>query len=217
MKVNADLDRGAVVYSEDLPWVSSPAPGVERRMLERDGEEVGRATTIVRFAPNSSFPKHLHGGGEEFFVLQGVFSDENGDYSPGTYIRNPVGSEHAPYSQDGCIIFVKLCQMSPEDRSYVCIDTNQDVWEPGEIPGVQIMPLHRFGTERVFLMKWEAGTHYHHHTHSDGSEVLVLEGVWEDERGRYPKGTWLRSPVGSSHAPFSQEGCLLYAKGGHLV
>lgn len=212
MKINADLNQHAVVYSEELPWVSSPAPGVERRMLERDGEEIGRATTIVRFASNSSFPMHSHGGGEEFLVLEGVFSDENGDYGPGTYIRNPVGSQHTPYSREGCTIFVKLCQMSPDDRNHVCINTNQAAWEPGEIPGIQRMPLHCFGRERVFLIKWEAGTHFPHHTHSDGSEVLVLEGVWEDEGGRYPKGTWLRSPVGSSHEPFSREGCLLYVK-----
>ncbi|MBC6480367.1 MAG: cupin domain-containing protein [Hormoscilla sp. GM7CHS1pb] len=217
-------------------------------MLERDGEEIGRATTIVRFAPNSSFPMHSHGGGEEFLVLSGVFSDEHGDHGPGTYIRNPVGSQHTPYSKEGCIIFVKLCQMSPEDQNYVCIDTNQAAWEPGPIfrsfpgaptllcrilrttwvgapetkvrgpiAGLKLMPLHRFGTERVFLIEWEAGIHFPHHTHEDGSEVLVLEGVLEDEHGSYPKGTWLRHPVGSSHAAFSPSGCLLYAKGGHLL
>ncbi|MBC6422949.1 MAG: cupin domain-containing protein [Hormoscilla sp. SP5CHS1] len=217
MKINADLSQRAVVYSEELPWVNSPALGVQRRMLERDGEENGRATTIVRFAPNSSFPMHSHGGGEEFLVLSGVFSDEHGDHGPGTYIRNPVGSQHTPYSKEGCIIFVKLCQMSPEDQNYVCIDTNQAAWEPGPIAGLKVMPLHRFGTERVVLIEWEAGIHFPHHTHEDGSEVFVLEGVLEDEYGSYPKGTWFRYPVGSSHAAFSPSGCLLYAKGGHLL
>src|SRR4029434_3257451 len=65
MKINADLGQRAVVYSEELPWVASPLPGVDRRMLERDGEEVARATSVVRYAPNSSFDAHVHGGGEE--------------------------------------------------------------------------------------------------------------------------------------------------------
>ncbi|MBP0030055.1 cupin domain-containing protein [Roseofilum sp. Guam] len=106
--------------------------------------------------------------------------------------------------------------MSPKDQNQVCIDTNQASWQPGEVSGLQMMPLRCFHTEQVFLMKWEALTHYPHYTHSSSSEVLVLDGVWEDEYGKYPKGTWLRSPVGSSHSPFSQEGCLLYAKTGHL-
>jgi anti-sigma factor ChrR (cupin superfamily) len=102
MNINADLGRRAVVYSEDLPWVDSPLPGVQRRMLERDGGEVARATSIVRYAPNSSFSPHTHGGGEEFLVLDGVFSDESGDFGPGMYVRNPPGSRHTPRSDAGC-------------------------------------------------------------------------------------------------------------------
>ncbi|HEY9660942.1 MAG TPA: cupin domain-containing protein, partial [Allocoleopsis sp.] len=102
MKLHADLSQRAVVVSEDLPWIDSPMPGVQRRMLERDGEEVARATSIVRYAPGSAFSPHTHGGGEEFLVLEGVFSDEQGDYPPGTYVRNPVGSTHTPSSREGC-------------------------------------------------------------------------------------------------------------------
>jgi anti-sigma factor ChrR (cupin superfamily) len=108
MKINADLSERAVVHSDQLPWIDSPLPGVQRRMLERDGGEVARATSIVRYAPNSRFDPHTHGGGEEFLVLEGVFSDEHGDYGPGMYVRNPPGSRHTPRSADGCTILVKL-------------------------------------------------------------------------------------------------------------
>jgi anti-sigma factor ChrR (cupin superfamily) len=135
MKLNADLSQRAVVYSEELAWVASPLAGVDRRMLERDGEEVARATSVVRYAPDSSFDAHTHGGGEEFLVLEGVFSDEHGDFGPGMYVRNPPGSRHTPRSGPGCTILVKLRQMAPDDQDYVRIDTARASWQPGPVEG----------------------------------------------------------------------------------
>lgn len=216
MKIHADLSKRVVVFTEDLPWVDSPMPGVRRRMLERDGEEVARATSIVRYAPNSHFSAHTHGGGEEFLVLEGIFSDEYGDYPTGTYIRNPVSSSHTPSSRDGCTILVKLWQMRPDDRKRVAIDTTQMPWVPGLVEGLEVMPLHTYKTENVALVKWASGTQFQHHTHLGGEEIFVLEGVFEDELGSYPQGTWIRNPSGSRHTPFSQSGCLIYVKTGHL-
>lgn len=216
MKLHAEFSQRVVVVSEDLPWIDSPMPGVQRRMLERDGEEVARATSIVRYAPGSHFSAHTHGGGEEFLVLDGVFSDEQGDYPPGTYIRNPVGSTHTPSSKDGCTILVKLWQMHPDDRQRVVVDTHQSPWLPGLVDGLQVMPLHSYGTENVALVKWAPGTQFQAHRHWGGEEIFVLDGVFEDEFGAYPKGTWIRNPSGSVHTPFSREGCLIYVKTGHL-
>ncbi len=216
MKINADLNRRAVVNSEDLDWVDSPLAGVARRMLERDGAESGRATTIVRYAPGSHFSSHVHTGGEEYLVLDGVFSDETGDFGPGTYVRNPVGSRHRPHSEDGCVIFVKLWQMEPDDQEFVRIDTAKAEWLRGPVDGVSFMPLHRRGLEEVSLVKAAPGTNFARHSHDQGEEILVLDGVIEDEHGRYPKGTWVRSPPRSAHTPFSTEGATLYVKTGHL-
>ena len=216
MKINADLSQRAVVHSEELPWVESPLPGVERRMLERDGEEVARATSVVRYAPNSSFDAHTHGGGEEFFVLDGVFSDEHGDFGPGTYVRNPPGSRHTPGSAKGCTILVKLRQMDPDDQEHVRIDTTTAAWQRGAVEGAAVMPLFERGSERVALLKLAPGTRLGRHEHPGGEETFVLDGALEDEFGRYPKSAWLRHPPGSAHAPFSEEGCLLYVKTGHL-
>src|SRR5579859_6313352 len=113
MLINADFSARAVVDTTALPWIPSPMPGVERKMLERDGGEVARATSLVRYAAGSRFERHEHGGGEEFLVLDGIFSDEYGDYPPGTYVRNPPGSHHAPFSRTGCTLFVKLRQFAP--------------------------------------------------------------------------------------------------------
>ena len=89
MKIAADFSKRVVVHSEKLAWVASPMAGVDRRALDRVGDEVARATTIVRYAPGSEFSPHTHTGGEEFVVLEGVFQDEHGDFPAGSYIRNP--------------------------------------------------------------------------------------------------------------------------------
>jgi anti-sigma factor ChrR (cupin superfamily) len=217
MNINADLSRRAVVHSEDLPWVDSPLKGVQRRMLERDGDEVARATSIVRYAPNSAFSAHSHGAGEEFLVLEGVFSDEHGDFGPGMYVRNPPGSKHTPSSAAGCTIFVKLRQMEPDDREYVRIDTTRTPWQAGEVEGMQVMPLYEHGAERVRLVRLAAGARLPRRADPGGEELFVLEGACADEHGRYRSGTWLRTPPGGAHGLASDEGCTLYVKTGHLL
>lgn len=216
MKLHADLSQRVVVFSEKLPWLESPMAGVQRRMLERDGEEVARATSIVRYAPGSHFSAHTHGGGEEFLVLEGIFSDEQGDYPAGTYVRNPVGSRHMPSSRNGCTILVKLWQMQPQDQQQVTIDTTQANWVSDIAKGLQVLPLHTYGTERVALVKAAPGTHFCRDRHPNGEEIFVLDGVFEDELGVYPKGTWLRSLSIKEQASFSRSGCLIYIKTGHL-
>ena len=145
-----------------------------------------------------------------------MFSDEKGDYPTGTYVRNPVGSTHTPFSKDGATILVKLWQMSHEDREQKVINTNTNAWQPGLVAGLEVMPLHSYGTEQVALVKWEPGTEFQRHSHWGGEEIYVIEGVFEDEFGIYPQGTWIRNPHGSIHTPFSKEGCLIYVKTGHL-
>ena len=216
MQIHADLSLRAVVDSNELPWIDSPLPGVQRRMLERDGEEVARATTIERYASNSYFDAHTHIGGEEFLVLDGIFSDATGDFPQGMYVRNPIGSKHKPYTQDGTIIFVKLQQFNADDQAHIRLDTNKAEWLLGQVEGLQVMPLHEFGSEQVALVKWAPGTKYVSHTHPQGEEIFVLSGVFADEQGTYPEGTWLRNPAGSEHTPFSDEGCVIYVKTGHL-
>ena len=111
-------------------------------MLDRVGDEVARATSIVRYEPGSQFSAHTHDLGEEFFVLDGIFSDEHGDYPAGTYVRNPPGSSHTPYTVEGCTIFVKLRQFDLEDQTPVHIDTRNAPFVPGAVTGLTVRPLH---------------------------------------------------------------------------
>lgn len=232
MKLHTDYQKRVFVQSETLPWVASPMAGVHRRMLDRDGEEVARATSLVRYAPNSAFSPHTHGGGEEFLVLEGVFSDEHGDYGPGTYIRNPVGSSHTPSSKAGCIILVKLRQMEEQDQQSVVINSEAIAtevatakqaqgaaaasWVAGPVTGLEMMPLHSYDTEQVALERWAPGTHFQRPQNGGGEEVFVLAGTLEDEQGVYPKGSWIRSPSTTEALQVSHDGCILYIKTGHL-
>jgi anti-sigma factor ChrR (cupin superfamily) len=146
-----------------------------------------------------------------------MFSDENGDYPAGTYLRNPPNSAHSPHSKDGCTIFVKLRQFHPEDDLNVRIDTTTARWYPGLVPGLSVMPLHEFDGVGTALVKWAPNTIFRPHVHPGGEEIFVLEGVFHDEYGSYPAGTWIRSPRFSKHAPFTKsEGATIYVKTGHL-
>jgi anti-sigma factor ChrR (cupin superfamily) len=217
MKINADFSKRVVIRPGDVEWVPSPMAGVERQMLDRIGEEVARATSIVRYAPKSYFSQHEHSGGEEFFVLDGVFSDEHADYPAGSYVRNPIGTKHTPNSEDGCTILVKLHQFDADDQEQKVIDTMAASFLQGSAPGLTVLPLHSLASENVALVRWAPGTKFNAHTHYGGEEIFVLEGVFQDENGDYPKGSWLRSPHMSAHTPFSDEGCLIYVKTGHLA
>ncbi|QIA64938.1 cupin [Vibrio astriarenae] len=216
--INADFEKRVVIRPEDYQWFSSPMPGVERMPLDRVGGEVARATSIVRYKPNSAFSPHTHDGGEEFFVLEGVFSDEHGDYPQGSYVRNPIGTAHTPkIGPEGATIFVKLQQFDKEDSSQFVIDTENQIWHPGLVDGLTVMPLHDHKTEHVALVKWAPNTVFNAHQHWGGEEIFVLSGTFYDEHGEYPQGTWIRSPHSSQHTPFTkQDGAVILVKTGHL-
>lgn len=218
MRLHADFGERVVIRPQDHRWQSSPSPGVERMMLDRIGDEVARATSLVRYAPNSQFPRHEHGGGEEFLVLEGSFADEHGVYPAGSYVRNPIGSAHSPFvGEAGALLFVKLRQFAADDSAAVHIDTQTAAWYPGLVDGLRVMPLHEHGTEHVALVRWAPHTLFKPHAHWGGEEILVLQGVFYDEHGSYPAGSWLRSPHGSRHTPFTQaEGATILVKTGHL-
>ena len=216
MKINADDSQRVVVNHHDLPWVASPEPGIERRMLERQGGEVAKATSIVRYQPGSRFQLHHHEFGEDILVLDGTFSDETGNYPAGTYIMNPPGSSHAPFSESGCTLFVKLRHLGSDQVVREVIDTASAPWLQGMVSGLTVMPLMQQGSGST-LVRWAPQTFFNPHRHFGGEEIFVVSGVFEDEHGRYPAGTWIRSPHLSLHQPFSKEGCTILVKTGHLL
>lgn len=217
MLIRAQFSQVATIRPGDIDWVASPLPGVDRLMLDRIGGEVARATTIVRYAAGSYFDPHTHSGGEEYLVLSGVFSDEHGDQPAGTYVRNPIGTAHKPFSANGCTIFVKLHQFAEGDNHQFQVDTKAASYLPTAEEGVSILPLHHTPSEDVAMLKLAPGAGPVTRHYPGGAELLVIEGTMSDQDGDYPVGSWLRLPPGSEHRISSADGTLIWTKTGHLA
>jgi anti-sigma factor ChrR (cupin superfamily) len=216
--VNADFTQRVVIATDSLPWIPSPQAGVERRLLDRIGGEVARATSLVRYAPASAFPAHQHALGEEFLVLAGVFSDENGDYGEGTYVRNPPGSRHAPRTGPGCTILVKLRQMKPTESRRLVIDTTRAMWKLEDPDGPVRLRLYLAPDtgESVTLERMSPGTDLTEVEQPGGEEIYILSGTLSDRHGSYGAGTWIRNPAGFRGGFGSAGGATYWAKRGHL-
>jgi hypothetical protein len=201
-----------VVFGQELPWTASPSPLVWRKRLFHAGTpEAGTVTSIVRYDAGARFRSHAHPGGEEILVLSGTFSDERGDFDAGSYMLNPEGFVHAPFSNEGCLLFVKLRQYGGLDRERVLLQTKEGAWEERS-PGVRSLTLYRSARHRehIRLTEFDPGVQAGDIDLPEGEELFVLRGELTDERGTYPTHTWLRLPPGASHRPRSASGCLVY-------
>ncbi|MEM8844814.1 MAG: cupin domain-containing protein [Pseudomonadota bacterium] len=216
--INIDLNQHVVVDTNTMDWQASPSGTVWRKPLYREGGEFGPVTSIVKYEAGGKFHTHPHPQGEEILVLEGEFCDDHGRYPAGSYLLNPDGTEHAPYSDIGCTLFVRLRQYEGIDRKQTIVDTLNTPWHQGMVEGLKVLPLYSQANypENMALVHWQPETYFPEHVHPGGEEILVLEGTFEDEYGSYPKGTWIRGPHMSRHKPFSREGCLIYVRVGGL-
>lgn len=217
MKINADFTQRVVLHGAEMDWSETRMKGVKRRMLDRIGAESGRATSIVSYDPNSKFSSHIHTGGEEFIVLEGVFQDEHGDFPVGSYVRNPPQSSHTPSSDDGCMIFVKLWQFDPKDRAHVNIKFDEaNSINPTDRQGVSITPLYKDKYEEVRIEEWDADSDIEING-VGGIEVLVLDGDFEESGEQLNKLSWLRVPSNTPlKAKVGTKGAKVWIKIGHL-
>jgi anti-sigma factor ChrR (cupin superfamily) len=218
MELNVNFSERVAVDADRMAWTASPIPGVDRRMLDRIGGEVARATSMVRYAPKSKFSPHVHNGGEEIFVLEGVFQDEHGDFPAGSYIRNPPESSHTPGSLPGCTIFVKLWQFDLADRTHVRIDSNKMRFVADSArPGVEVLPLFHDQREDVSLERWRASTDLRLDA-PNGMEILVLGGGFQEGGEIFARHSWLRLPKGSETVVTSSaSGARVWIKRNHLA
>lgn len=217
MLLNSDFSKRVVLLPTEQQFVPSPMAGVSRILLDRAGDEIARATSIVRYAAGAGYHQHRHDGGEEILVLDGIFADEHGEYPTGTYLRNPPGTSHTPFSVTGCTLLVKLWQFAATDLTPLLLRPDQQQWQPGVIEGLTVLPLHDYDGVQTALVRFAPNTNFKRHVHVGGEEILLLQGCLYDEFGQYPQGSWLRSPAYSQHQPFTKaEGALLYVKVGFI-
>lgn len=218
--INGDLSIRAVADTRQMPWTPSPSGSVWRKRVHQVGPpESGQVTSLVRYEAHSSFPAHEHPEGEEILVLDGVFSDERGDWPAGTYLLNPEGFRHTPGSAPGCLLFVKLRQFPGLERQSVAIDTHRLDWQADPRPGVTIKTLYQQEgfQDSMRLERWAAHTDAGPITYPRGMELFVLEGEFSDDLGVYGPGCWMRLPAGSEQHPRTTGGCTLYIKTGGLA
>ncbi|WP_210545914.1 cupin domain-containing protein [Rhodoferax sp. PAMC 29310] len=216
LRVNHDLQADAMINASTVPWVSSPAPGVRRIVLERDGgEHTTRATSLVAYRAGSRFAAHVHPKGEEILVLCGVFSDENGHYPAGSYLRNPPGSAHAPFSDEGCLIFVKLQQFSAQDTTQLALSA-APVHTTLPLTAVVRQVLFQRPDERVELVYFVQTGPLPADLQLQGLELLVLKGGLTGSAHHYPVGTWLRDASPETAGLQATAGTQIYVKYGHL-
>jgi anti-sigma factor ChrR (cupin superfamily) len=215
--INGDLTVRVAVDTAAMDWTPSPSGAVWRKRVHLVGPaESGQVTSVVRYEPNSTFHAHAHPDGEEILVLEGVFSDEHGDWPAGTYLLNPEGFRHAPFSRGGCTLFVKLRQFPGRAREHVALRTESLPWQPTARAGVTVRPLYSQAgfADAMRLERWAPRASLGHLSYPHGAELLVLDGSFADDHGTFGAGVWLRWPPGSAHSPSTEGGCTLYIKEG---
>lgn len=215
--LHGDLTRRVVVDTAAMRWTASPSATVWRKRVHRVGPaESGQVTTVVRFDAGATFHDHGHPDGEEILVLEGVFSDQAGDWPAGSYLLNPEGFRHAPFARTGCVLFVKLRQYPGRQRRHVALATAQLPWLAAAQPGVERKLLYQQPgfADVTALQRWAPGADPGPQNDPAGAEFFVLQGAFSDALGHYGTGCWLRLPAGFQHHPRTTEGCTLYCKTG---
>jgi len=221
--LNADFSRPAAMDTAKMDWQASPSPTVWRKRLDLVDGEFSRVTSVVRYDPDSAFHEHGHPQGEEIFVLDGVFSDEHGDYPAGTFLLNPAGFRHAPFSKDGCVIFVKLCQFAGEDRAHIVVDSNTASWRSVS-PGVDELPLYSDDRypEDIRLLRLGPGAILPDpficpKVAPQGMEIFVVSGELTEGDETLGAGAWLREPRGTTRQFTAATTTTVYLKRNHLA
>lgn len=217
MLINADFLQTVIIRPQDYYWVKSPGGEVERVMLDRIGDEIARATSLVRYPPQTIFPEHQHPQGEEILVLSGIFTENNlQHYSAGWYLRNPPGSLHKPSTGlEGALIFVKLMQIPMTESAPLRINTNDpNQWKV--IKNRLVCPLITSTYEQTYLERLHSNQLLEAESEK-GFEILIINGQLHHESTFYEMGTWLRIPPKTYlnlHA--GPVGAALYIKKEHL-
>ena len=197
-EINADFNVSVSVETNINEWRVSSITG-NKKYFERIEKNKLCLTMLAQFPAGRGFKKFGYERGVEFFVISGVFSDSEGDYSAGCYVRNPAGTYHEPFTRNGCTVLFKLGQFQPLDRKRIVIESKKPTvrWLPVGEPGVSRLALHHFSEEviNLYRIRSECWLTFKHQKY--GLELFVCEGAITVSGKRYETGDWLRYPAGS--------------------
>jgi anti-sigma factor ChrR (cupin superfamily) len=221
MPLNSDLRQRVAIDTDQLDWQDDVANGVRLKPLAHTAHDPVQRTDIIEY-PAGARMDHATLGVAEILVLTGLLEEESGDeianYPPGSYLKLPSDESAKFVSATGCTLFIKRGHpVNVDSRERIVLCPLERVWHPGIVPGLRVLSLGEFEGAHTALVEWAPGTRFQYHRHYGGEEIFVLEGIFQDEYGDYPAGTWLRSPHMSQHVPFSEPGCLIFVKVGHLL
>jgi hypothetical protein len=211
MSLHADHSQRVVIEANALL-----AAGAGERLLEtRAAKEQGRIRLLALRA-GETWP---HEGERllELLVVRGSVALDGLDLGPSSYARLAPGLSATLRSENGCLLYLnERNPAEPANDSYAVSGSKLE-WRQGMVPGLKVASLHQDLTRHTALVRWAPETRFNPHTHVGGEEILVLDGVFRDEHGEYPAGTWIRSPHLSNHRPFTgPEGATILVKVGHL-
>ncbi len=207
-----ERDEFIAVDTQQMEWEAAPAKGVWRKRLMVIPGEPAQLTTLVKFEPGCSFDQHGHPFGEELLILSGVFSDDSGDFTQGSYARNPDGYHHAPWTDEGCELLVMLCQFQGDDKARKHIQTSKITPVP-QTKGLSVTQLHDKGNEHIALYHLDAGTSFdttlfQHHL----IELFIIKGKLQIWDKAYLKGVWIKTPHKYLGVISSLKDCSFYFK-----
>ena len=204
--MNSDYEKRALIDTNTIQWQETQVKNVFKKILAiKDKEE----TSFIKLKEGSVLNQEQKINSVEIFVLEGTYINEYGKYPQGTYLRLPLENEALVKSDKGCVIFRKTNFFT--DNEKLIIDTNASAWLQGQ-GNLEVKPLHN----QTALVKWPKNERFIPHKHWGGEEVVVLHGVFIDEYGEYPKGSWIRSPHLSEHFPYVNEETIIFVKTGHM-
>ena len=204
--MNSDYEQKALIDTNTIQWQETQVKNVFKKILAiKDKEE----TSFIKLNEGSVLNQEQKINSVEIFVLEGTYINEYGEYPQGTYLRLPEENEALVKSDKACVIFRKTNFFT--DKQKIIIDTNTTLWLQGQ-GNLEVMPLY----EQTALVKWPKGERFIPHKHWGGEEIIVLKGVFMDEYGEYPKGSWIRSPHLSEHFPYVNEETIIFVKIGHM-
>jgi hypothetical protein len=150
-------------------------------------------------------------------VLQGALLIGEDSFGPQSYVRLLPGQALDLKTQTGCVLYENRRDWTEAEEGSFALAGDRMDWRQGMVPGLKVTSLHEGLTKHTALVRWAPDTRFNPHTHVGGEEILVLAGVFRDEHGAYPAGTWIRSPHMSHHRPFTEaEGATILVKVGHL-